>query len=316
MPKQKQKNELGHIPVLLREVIEVLAPKPGQSYLDLTAGYGGHSSAVLDLTKAPKAAVLVDRDERAAEALSGQFKNTGVRIVRSDFLSALKELSQKGSRFDLILADLGISSPHLEDAQRGFAFSLPGPLDMRMDTRQELNAEHLVNRLPETELADILARYGEEPKARSIARAIVSSRPLSDTGQLAAIIAKTAGFRARRAKTHPATKSFQALRIAVNDELAQLAQGLPLMSDLLTPGGRMAVISFHSLEDRIVKQFLADKSGNRYDSELQSLTKRPITASQHELVSNPRARSAKLRAAAKIKTKERVEEPHAYQGKR
>jgi 16S rRNA (cytosine1402-N4)-methyltransferase len=236
--------------------------------------------------------------------------------MHSDFLSALRELSQKGSRFDLILADLGISSPHLEDAQRGFAFSLPGPLDMRMDTRQALNAEHLVNRLPEGELADILARYGEEPKARSIARAIVSNRPVSDTGQLAAIIARTAGFRSRRAKTHPATKSFQALRIAVNDELTQLDQGLPLMSDLLTPGGRIAVISFHSLEDRIVKQFLADKAGNRYDSELQLLTKRPITASQHELVSNPRARSAKLRAAAKIKTQERVEEPHAYQGKR
>jgi 16S rRNA (cytosine1402-N4)-methyltransferase len=303
MPKQKQKNQLVHIPVMLREVTEVLAPQPGQSYLDLTAGYGGHSSAVLDLTKAPQAAVLVDRDEQAVEALSGQFKSAGVQVVRSDFLSALKELNEKGSKFDLILADLGVSSPHLEDAQRGFAFSLPGPLDMRMDIDQELNAERLVNRLPEAELADILARYGEEPKARSIARAIVSSRPLSDTGQLAAIIAKTAGFKARRAKTHPATKSFQALRIAVNDELAQLEQGLPLAVNLLAPGGRMAVISFHSLEDRIVKQFLAEKAGNRYDSELQLLTKRPITASQHELVSNPRARSAKLRAAAKIKTK-------------
>ena len=173
---------------------------------------------------------------------------------------------------------------------------------MRMDTRQALSAEHLVNQLPEGELADILFRYGEEPKARSIAKAIVSNRPVTDTVQLAAIIAKTAGFRARRAKTHPATRSFQALRIAVNDELTQLEQALPLIAELLAPGGKMAIISFHSLEDRLVKQFLADKAGNRYDAELVLLTKRPITASHNELVSNPRSRSAKLRAAAKIKT--------------
>jgi 16S rRNA (cytosine1402-N4)-methyltransferase len=245
---------------------------------------------------------LVDRDEQAITALKEKFKGTGAQIMHSDFEAALRELDAKGKKFDMILADLGVSSPHLENAQRGFAFSLSGPLDMRMDIRQELDAERLVNETKEDELADILARFGEEPKARAIAKAIVSHRPIKTTDELAAIIAKTAGFRARRAKTHPATRSFQALRIAVNSELEQLTQSLPLMLDLLVPGGRMAVISFHSLEDRLVKQFLADKAGNRYDSELQLLTKQPIIASRDEIVSNPRARSAKLRAAAKIKT--------------
>jgi 16S rRNA (cytosine1402-N4)-methyltransferase len=301
MPKQKQKDAV-HQPVLLQEVLDVLAPQPGQSYLDLTAGYGGHSSAVLKVTRAGKGSVMVDRDEQAITALRERFEGTGAQIMHSDFLNALIELDAKGRKFDMVLADLGVSSPHLEDAQRGFAFSLPGPLDMRMDIRQELDAERLVNETKEDELADILARFGEEPKAKAIARAVVSNRPVKTTGQLAAIIAKSAGFRARHAKTHPATRSFQALRIAVNSELEQLTQSLPLMLDLLEPGGRLAVISFHSLEDRIAKQFLADKAGNRYDSELQILTKRPITAGRDELVSNPRARSAKLRAAAKIKT--------------
>jgi len=300
MPKQKQTDKIAHIPVLIHEVIDVLAPSAGQSYLDLTAGYGGHSQAILELTKTPGETVLVDRDETAVAALNQHFAGQAVQIRHSDYLGALQELTDKDKKFDLILADLGVSSPHLEDAQRGFSFSLSGPLDMRMDQTQEKQADYLVNHLLMTELAEILSRYGEEPKARAIARAIVSNRPITDTEQLAAIIAKTVGWRARRGKTHPATKSFQALRIAVNDELAQLEQALPLMAERLKPGGRMAVISFHSLEDRIVKQFLADKAGNRYDSELVLLTKKPITAGHEEIVSNPRARSAKLRAAAKI----------------
>jgi len=291
--------------VLLREVIEVLAPQPGQTYLDLTAGYGGHSSAIFDLTGTEKGSVLVDRDEQAAEALQERFKEKDVQILQSDFLNALQTLKQKGKRFDMVLADLGVSSPHLEDAARGFAFSSPGPLDMRMDRSQQLRAYELVNGLPESELADILRRYGEEPRSRTIARAIAAARPVEDTGQLAAIIARTAGFRSRHGRTHPATKSFQALRIAVNDELSQLEQALPLMADVLGPGGRLAVISFHSLEDRLVKNFMADQAGNRYDAQLQLLTKRPITASHDELVSNPRARSAKLRAAAKIKNQKK-----------
>jgi 16S rRNA (cytosine1402-N4)-methyltransferase len=222
-----------------------------------------------------------------------------VHIEHSDYLSALQAINDSGKKFDMILADLGVSSPHLDDANRGFSFNLAGPLDMRMDRTQEKQAEHLVNSLGEKQLADILSKYGQEPKARQIAHAIISSRPVADTESLAAIIAKTVGWRARRAKTHPATKSFQALRIAVNDELEQLEQALPIMSEILAPDGRMAVISFHSLEDRLVKQFLADKAGSRYDSELTLLTKKPITAGHDEIVSNPRARSAKLRAAAK-----------------
>ena len=171
MPKQKQ-TDVVHQPVLLQAVLDVLAPQPGQSYLDLTAGYGGHSSAILRVTQTNKGSVLVDRDEQAITALREQFGSTGAQIMHSDFLSALRELDAKDRKFDMILADLGVSSPHLEDAQRGFAFSLSGPLDMRMDIRQEIDAERLVNETKQEELADILARFGEEPKARAIAKAV------------------------------------------------------------------------------------------------------------------------------------------------
>jgi 16S rRNA (cytosine1402-N4)-methyltransferase len=168
-----------------------------------------------------------------------------------------------------------------------------------MDQSQELTADYLLNRATQAQLAHILATYGEEPKAPAVAKAIVANRPIRDTEHLAAIIAKAVGFRGRLGKINPATKSFQAIRIAVNEELNQLEQSLPLMQQVLAPGGRLAVISFHSLEDRLVKQFLAEKAGNTYDAELKLLTKKPITASRDEIVLNPRARSAKLRAAAK-----------------
>jgi 16S rRNA (cytosine1402-N4)-methyltransferase len=306
-PKQKQKmpnqkDGFVHRPVLVQEVIDCLRPQAGQSYLDLTAGYGGHSQAVLEITKSPGETVLVDRDEQAVAALKKRFAGSAVQIKHSDYLSALQALYDSNKRFDMILADLGVSSPHLDEAMRGFSFNLPGPLDMRMDRTQEMQAAHYVNDASEAELTEILRKYGEEPRARAIAQAIISSRPVDDTAELAAIIARTVGWRGRRAKTHPATKSFQALRLAVNDELTQLEKGLPLMAELLKPGGRLAIISFHSLEDRLVKQFLAEKAGQRYDAEMTLLTKKPMTASREEIVSNPRARSAKLRAAAKIKT--------------
>jgi 16S rRNA (cytosine1402-N4)-methyltransferase len=290
-------NEPQHQPVLIREVSEYLDPKAGQSYLDLTAGYGGHAAAILNATNAPTGAVFVDRDDNAISALRQKFEKDGAQIVHSEFLSALKRLAGESRRFDMILADLGVSSPHLEDSGRGFSFNTPGPLDMRMDRRQEMDAGQIVNSYSEAELTDIFRRYGEEPKAVLIARAIVRARPIADTGQLATIIAQAAGFRARRGKTHPATRGFQAIRIAVNDELEQLERSLPLTLDLLKPGGRLAIISFHSLEDRLVKRFLAEHSGNTYDARLKLLTKRPITASRDEIVSNPRVRSAKLRAA-------------------
>jgi 16S rRNA (cytosine1402-N4)-methyltransferase len=298
MPKQKQTIS-SHKPVLLQEVLDCLGPHPGDSYLDLTAGYGGHARAVIDTTGAPDKAVLVDRDDNAVRTLRQQFASQGAEIIHDEFLSTIGRMASEGRTFDMILADLGVSSPHIEQSERGFSFRQSGPLDMRMDRRQELSASQIVNDSSEGELARILREYGEEPKARAIARAIVSHRPIETTEELAAIIENAAGWRAKHAKTHPATRSFQAIRIEVNDEINQLQKALPLMLDLLNPGGRLAIISFHSLEDRAVKQFLADRSGNRYDAELKLLTKKPISAGHDEIVSNPRARSAKLRAAAK-----------------
>jgi 16S rRNA (cytosine1402-N4)-methyltransferase len=292
MPKQKQK----HIPVLLNETLQFLSPKKGQSYLDATAGFGGHAQAVLKATKEPKKAVLVDRDEQANEALQEAFGSMGAQIVRKDFLSASIELKEQGKTFDMILADLGVSSQHLDSSERGFSISNPGPLDMRMDKRQDLDAATIVNSYSTQQLAGILQQYGQEPKAIQIARNISVSRPITTTSELAKIVARSWPGHSR---VHPATRTFQALRIAVNAELTQLSQALPVWLELLAPGGRLVIISFHSLEDRIVKNFLSEHAANTYDSELELLIKKPVTATHNEIVSNPRARSAKLRACSK-----------------
>ncbi len=294
-----QNNNINHEPVLLTEVLTYLKPRPGEIYLDLTAGYGGHAEAILDNTQnAP--AVLVDRDQNAINYLSSKFKDPTVEIVKSDFLSVSLRLRDRERQFDLILADLGVSSPHLNMANRGFSLRAEGPLDMRMDQGQSLTADEIVNSYAESDLAKII-RAGEEPRAVKIANAIVVNRPIKSTVELAELVAKT--LRRGRGKIHPATRTFQALRIAVNDELSQLEQALPIWIDLLKPGGRIAVISFHSLEDRLVKQAFKDTAGQRYDATLKLLTKSPVTAKRQELAFNPRARSAKLRAAVKIKTK-------------
>jgi 16S rRNA (cytosine1402-N4)-methyltransferase len=293
-----QNTNQQHVPVLLDEVLHYLDPKGGESYLDLTAGYGGHASAILGRTGSLTQAVLVDRDQNAVQALQRDFADSGVALRQSDFLTAGEELLGENRQFDLILADVGVSSPHLNDGKRGFAISMDGPLDMRMDQSQALTAERIVNSYSEADLADLLRRYGEEPKAQRIASLIVANRPFKRTSELAAVAAKAWPGHSR---THPATRTFQALRIAVNDELNLLEQSLPLWIRLLAPGGRLAVISFHSLEDRLVKQALQEAAGERYDAELRLLTKRPVSASADELVLNPRARSAKLRAAVKIK---------------
>lgn len=300
MYKNKNKmpsNDQQHVPVLLNEVLELLDPKPGESYLDATAGRGGHAEAVISLTKSPEKVWLVDRDRQALEYLADHFGNS--HIIGADFLEASRELQAEHGKFDMILADLGISSPHLNQSDRGFSFMGSGPLDMRMDQRQPLSAETIVNRSSEKELVHILKEYGQEPKAHQIAKRIISARPIATTEELAAVVAKAWPGHSRH---HPATRTFQALRIAVNDELAQIEQALPVWLDLLAPGGRIAVISFHSLEDRIIKQFFAQMSDG-YEAQLEVLTKKPIVASPNEIVSNPRARSAKLRAASKIKTK-------------
>ena len=289
-----------HIPVLLDAVLTMAAPAAGETYLDLTAGYGGHASAIIERTGAADKAVLVDRDLAAITALQ-PLGDQGATLLHTDFLTATRELTSQGKKFDMILADLGVSSLHLDKGERGFSFSQNGPLDMRMDQRSELTAEVIVNTYSAAQLEDILRRYGEEWKARSVAASIIAGRPFHDTAGLAAAIKRA--LPGKPGKTHPATKSFQALRIAVNDELGQLEMALPLWLDLLEPGGRLLVISFHSLEDRIVKLALADVSGNGYDAEFQLLAKRPLVASSTELVSNPRSRSAKLRGVAKINKK-------------
>ncbi|MDO8591320.1 MAG: 16S rRNA (cytosine(1402)-N(4))-methyltransferase RsmH [bacterium] len=284
-----------HIPVLLDAVLKYLDPKPGESYLDMTAGYGGHASAVLERTLNSRA-LLVDRDGQAIAYLRKHFKDA--EILHSDFLSAAQKLADSGKHFDMILADLGVSSLHLNEGLRGFSFARPGPLDMRMDSTQSLTAGEIVNNWDEQKLADLLKNYGEEHKSRAIAAKIVARRPVQTTDQLAQIVASTYRI---RSKVHPATRTFQALRIAVNDELSQISQSLPLWLELLAPGGRLAVISFHSLEDRLIKRAFAEAAGQGYEAEIVALTKKPVTAGYDEIVLNPRARSAKLRAVAKIK---------------
>ncbi len=287
----------SHVPVLLEAVEHILAPKSGDSYLDLTAGYGGHASRILESTGDATRVTLVDRDNNAVASLSGLSKQ-GAQILHQDYLSAAQDLVTKGTQFDMILIDLGVSSPHLDNAERGFSFQTDAPLDMRMDNRQQLTAETLVNLYSEVELTKVLKEYGEEPKAKKIAHAIVMNRPITSTLKLAEVVETVYG---RRGKIHPATRTFQALRIAVNEELHQLQTVLPLLPDLLTIGGRVAIISFHSLEDRLVKQYFASEQQSGYEAKLNLLTKKPISGATEDVL-NRRARSAKLRAAVKINT--------------
>ena len=283
-----------HLPVLLSEVLAILDPQPGESYLDLTAGYAGHASKILDVTRNYKDSVLVDRDENAVRCLSEKYGDR-VSIMNTDFYSAVLQLIECGKTFDLVLADFGVSSPQLDGALRGFSFSKEGPLDMRMDQRQDLTAERIVNHWSERELAEIFTLYGEEKSGRAklLAREIVHQRPIKTTKQLADIIASKSKY----SKTHPATKIFQAIRIVVNQELEEIEKTLPLLPKILNPGGRVALITFHSLEDRLVKDYFREASEHGEESELSLINKKPITAGQNELVINPRSRSAKLRAA-------------------
>lgn len=286
--------EKQHIPVLLSEVLASLDPRPGESYLDLTAGYAGHASKILDVTRNYKDSILVDRDENAVKYLTDKFGST-IKIMDTDFYNAVLQLVECGSAFDLILADFGVSSPQLDIAERGFSFSKDGPLDMRMDARESLTADEIVNHYSERNLAEIFVKYGEEKpgRAKMLAREIVHNRPIKGTKELAEIIAS----KSRYSKTHPATKIFQAIRIVVNHELDEIEKTLPLLPKILKPGGRVALITFHSLEDRLVKEYFKEMSEHGEESELVLLSKKPITAENEELVINPRSRSAKLRVA-------------------
>ena len=286
-----------HVPVLLDATLEALHPIQNESYLDLTAGYGGHARAILNKTVNLPEAVLVDRDEYATKRLV-EFTQQGVKLLHTDFLSAARTLIEEGRQFDIVLADLGVSSPQLDQAERGFSFTHNGPLDMRMDTRQEVSAQTLVNTASSEELTRIIVTYGEEPYgfARKIAQAIVQARPLETTKELADLVKDT--YRGKWKKIHPATRTFQALRIAVNDELKQVEELLPLLPQLLKQGGRVGIISFHSLEDRLVKQYFAEQKQAGYEAELDILTKKPLDGVNYD-VHNPRSRSAKLRVAVK-----------------
>ncbi len=287
-----------HVPVLLEDVLHVLAPQLGEKYLDLTAGYGGHAAAILERTNNYSESVLVDRDDFAISHLT-RFSKKGTRLMQIDFAEAAKQLVADNQQFDVILLDLGVSSPQLDRAERGFSFTQNGPLDMRMDKRSKLTAETFLNTANRNELIHCIREYGEEPvgTAKRYAEAIIATRPLHTTEELAETI-KHAHV-GKWQKTHPATRTFQAIRIQVNDELRQVEKVMPLLPKLLKKGGRVGVISFHSLEDRIVKRSFAEQAKSGFEAELQILTKHPIRGDEHDSL-NPRARSAKLRAAAKI----------------
>lgn len=286
-----------HIPVLLDATLTALDPRGGESYLDLTAGFGGHAGEVLKRTENFKESVLVDRDDYAIEHLS-EYETKGVRLMHTDFESAARQLTEEGKTFDVILIDLGVSSPQLDQGERGFSFSHMGPLDMRMDRRQALSAYDLIQGTSVEALAKIIHEYGEEPymNAKRLAEVILANRPYETTGALAALIALH--HRGRWKHTHPATRIFQSLRIAVNDELGQIERTLPLLPKLLNKNGRVGVISFHSLEDRLVKRFFKEQFENGLEAELAPITKKPIPGATQD-VHNPRSRSAKLRVAVK-----------------
>ena len=280
-----------HVPVLNRELIEGVAVRPGGHYLDATVGGGGHTRLILEA--APDVRVTaVDRDEQAIAAAKKQLDPYGDRV--QFFRSNFADYEPNGTTFDGIVADLGVSSYHLDVAERGFSFRNSAALDMRMDRRQSLTAAEVINHWDETQLADIFFKYGEERLSRRIARRIVEQRPFEMTTELADAIALSVPRQYRYGRIHPATRVFQALRIVVNEELTSLETFLNRVPSVLVAGGRIVVISFHSLEDRIVKHGLRDLPM------LRVLTKKPITPQADELEQNPRSRSAKLRIAERL----------------
>ncbi len=289
-----------HQSVLLEATIAKLNPQLGESYLDLTAGMGGHARAVLAKTQNFAASVLVDRDDFALRQL-GDLSKKGVKILKSDFAAASWALIEESIKFDLILLDLGVSSPQLDQAARGFSFNKTARLDMRMDQTAQLSAYEVVNTYKISELVRLMIDYAEvKPKiAMRVAEAIDrarSTKAIETTTELADIICQNLPF--KRGKTHPATKFFQAIRIEVNDELGQLKTVLERLPRLLNPGGRVAIISFHSLEDKLVKDYFKTEAKRGLMAQLELVTSKPILGSIED-VSNPRSRSAILRVAIK-----------------
>ncbi len=303
--------ETGHVPVLLKEAIDFLAIKRGGTYIDATVGLGGHSFEIAKRLGAPGHLIGLDKDPAALEIararlvvgrsslVVGQDQQPDwpmITLIHKSFAELAND--QRPATIDGLLADIGVSSLQLNDAARGFSFQAEGPLDMRMNPQAELTADQVVNQVDEVTLADLIYEFGEERRSRRIARAIVRSRPIRTTAHLADVVSAAARpMNQAERKIHPATRTFQALRIFVNDELKDLRTLLDAAPRVLKPGGRLVIISFHSLEDRIVKDALREgvKQG-----QYRLLTKKPVTAGEEEIERNPRSRSAKLRAAERV----------------
>jgi 16S rRNA (cytosine1402-N4)-methyltransferase len=317
LPNVLQPSATDHVPVLAAEVREALAVQPGETVLDGTFGAGGHSALLAADLQGRGKLIAVDRDPTAKTYFERFAKRAGgiqTRLLRGDFAVVLPQLAANGVRVDAVLLDLGVSSMQLDRPDRGFSYSVDAPLDMRMDTTQDLDAREIVNTWSERDLTHIFRKYGEERYAKQIARALVRRRKdagIQSTAELVDVIKGSIPAPARFGDGHPAKRVFQALRIAVNDELGSLEEALPAALELLRPGGRLAVISFHSLEDRIVKHFLRDKERGctcppdfpvcvcGHEPELRAVQRRPIRPTEAEVAANPRAASARLRAAVK-----------------
>ena len=310
---QDGENRLPHDPVLYHQIITAIQPQRGKKYIDGTLGAGGHAWGILT-ESAPDGQLLgLDVDPTALELAGKRLAEFGERatIVRASHTTLAEQMAQIGwEQVDGILLDLGASSMQFDTAGRGFSFMQDGPLDMRFNPTQPLTAADIVNTWDANSLADVLYHYGEERRSRQLARAIIAARPLETTGQLAEVVEKFLGKEPGK-KIHPATRTFQALRIAVNDELEAIHQTLPQAMDALAPGGRLAVISFHSLEDRIVKNIFRDHSRSLYDPEdpmmreirpavIRLVSRKPLVATDEEIEQNPRSRSAKLRVIEKL----------------
>ncbi len=291
-----------HVPVLLKEAIDFLAVKRGGTYIDATVGLGGHSSEIAKRLGAPGHLIGLDKDPAALEIARKKLVFPDLPKEDAPEITLIHtSFAEAGQRFpspiaDGLLADIGVSSLQFDDAARGFSFQADGPLDMRMNTQSGQTAEQVVNQVDEVTLANLIYEFGEERRSRRIARAIVRSRPIRTTAQLAEIVSAAARSM-KHERIHPATLTFQALRIFVNRELDDLKDLLQAAPQILKPGGRLVVISFHSLEDRIVKDSL--REGVRL-GHYRLLTKKPVTAGEEEIDRNPRARSAKLRAAERV----------------
>ncbi|HEX9114517.1 MAG TPA: 16S rRNA (cytosine(1402)-N(4))-methyltransferase RsmH [Anaerolineae bacterium] len=305
---------MAHVPVLLAQTLTGLNLQPNASAIDGTLGGAGHAEGILQLIGPDGRLLGLDRDPEAvarARSRLSPFDKRAV-VVQASFEEMAAVADREGfAAVGAVVLDLGISSWQLDDPERGFSFQTAGPLDMRMDPNASLSASEIINTWPQEELADTIFRYGEEPKSRRIARAIIAARPLTTTDKLAEVIRRAVG--GPHTRIHPATRTFQALRIAVNDELGALERALPQAVALLAPGGRLAVISFHSLEDRIVKQFIQQESrdcicppdfpvcrcGHR--ATIRPVNRKPIQADEAEVADNVRSRSAKLRIAERLK---------------